>query len=161
MIVLAVDESYQRTGLAVVRDGEEIVRVGDVPLNGWRSRIVKRQKLREALQEWMATYHPEMVIVERVRLFNRGHISLKTIAALSGLVAMICDTVDPLPVYSVDTRQWKRVILGRSNATKTDAVRWAREMTGTKYSHDAADALAMAFVPWARDSRKLLEREEG
>lgn len=118
-IVIGIDQSYTRTGITTLADNSFIDTLSiNYPLN---INTVKRRYLVQNLSEYMyyldnITNNPHdiMVITERIRLFSGGHISQDYIKATSALVATIIDFFYDydIPVYSVDTRAWKRAIVG-------------------------------------------------
>jgi hypothetical protein len=77
----------------------------------------------------------DAVVVERVRTFSGGFISTNAIIGLGELVAAIVDAVpDNIIVYSVDTRSWKKALLGTSKSG-TDKKKATLDKVQTMLSH--------------------------
>lgn len=150
MRVLAVDQSYTNAGFAVVeKDDAGAIRIIDLPVLTFPKKATKQEK-RNLLLPFICNiinlHSCDTLILERVRLFAHGKLSLKTYSTLHALNVAISDGVS-LPCFAIDTRQWKTHVLGNPSATKEDAVLFvSREMGGLIVSHDTADAVCMAYA---------------
>lgn len=121
--IIGIDESYTRTGIAVIVDGE-VTRVFCERFKGCRSNTEKRVRIKRRIQDTVAWVHAEYnisykdikVIIERIRTFSGGHLSTKYLITTGALVATIIDAFASfnLSVYSVDTKSWKNNIVGSS-----------------------------------------------
>lgn len=156
MKVLAVDQSYHRVGFAVAEDGK-LKKCFSYNLSRFKPNTIKRRRLLRVLNSIKAMYAPDRVVIERPRLFSNGFIAIQTVIALGSLVVIVIDAFYPTPVFSIDTRSWKSKILGKSNASKEDAVKYVRKL-GFKVDHDAADAACMALYAFT-DTPKLREEK--
>lgn len=157
MKVLAIDQSYHRVGFALAEDGE-LQKCFSYNLSKFKTNTLKRRKLNYIFCLINVKQNPDRVIIERPRLFSNGFIAIQTVIALGSLVVMAVDAFYPTPVYSVDTRSWKAKILGRSNASKEDAVKYIRSLGFESANHDAADAACMALYAFT-DTAKLREEK--
>lgn len=120
-IVIGIDQSYDRTGISVLKD-KEIISIEY--LSGKKlSRSVFRKQLRGKLFDILLnigynTIQKEKVIIifERIRLKSNGNLSLKYIQATGALCSAVIDIAEEfgVSVYSVDTRAWKSAIVGTS-----------------------------------------------
>ena len=143
--MLGIDQSYTRFGIAIARGG--VLMNAESMAMSFKNKTVKRIAFRAMVEAWTQLYEPDIVVVERVRMFSQSFVSTATIIALGGLVAVAMDAVYPIPVYSVDTRNWKSKVLGTAKASKEDAVVFVKKL-GFDVDHDAADAACMALSPW-------------
>ena len=143
--MLGIDQSYTRFGIAVAADG--VLLNAESMAMSFKNKTVKRIAFRAMVEAWTQLYEPDIVVVERVRMFSQSFVSTATIIALGGLVAVAMDAVYPVPVFSVDTRNWKSKVLGTVKASKEDAVVFVKKL-GFDVDHDAADAACMALSPW-------------
>jgi|SRR5579859_7723453 len=175
-IVLGIDYSYKEVGLAILYKGSvEYVDRINFQLIEAKNNVKLRKKhrraiLRKKVDSLVNAYHVTAIIVERIRLFSRGFVSMPTIIALGELIAAIIDAVpDALPVFSTETRVWKKRIHGNASAQKQDTVKWAQQhMTISlfmqrgerSFTHNEADALALAFFAYHADAPRFLKREE-
>ena len=150
--VIAIDQSYTRCGIASAEDG--ILQCVESATLVFPDKVMKRRYLSSVVKAWVASFEPEVIVVERVRLFSQSFISAATIIALGGLIATIMDAAYPVPVHSVDTRNWKSKVLGTAKASKDDAVEYIKGL-GFEVDHDAADAACMALSAWRGASLKL------
>ena len=131
---IGIDQSYTDTGIAVVCNGE-VVYVGDEKFEGCTSRHEKRLQLVSRLEGIILKLKGKYAIyvnIEAVRLFSgtQPHISTQYIFATCALVGAIVDLCKRhfVPVYWVETRSWKKAVLGRSKPT-------GRTMAGVKDSN--------------------------
>lgn len=71
-----------------------------------------------------------VVIVERIRQFSGGNLSMDYIKSTGALIGCIVDTASEfgVPVYSADTRSWKSQVIGTSvpkaNNYNVDPKKW-------------------------------------
>lgn len=153
MKVLGIDQSYTCSGIACAEDGV----VTECYAHKYVSKT-KRGKRREIRKIVRARRDGlDMVVVERVRLFSGGFISIKSIVGLASLVMTISDAAGKIPVYSADTRAWKSKVLGSAKATKEDAVEFVKTL-GYVVNDDAADAACLALYAFNRQAN--LKRED-
>jgi len=134
-----MDESYTRTGLAVVQEGVVIwlgaLEFGTKPLSKRRKRAFLAEAVRALLTKFPAI---EAIIMERARTHKLFDVAI----ALSELVAAVIDAVpeiDDVPickVYSIDTRHARSATIGKPAAPKRDIVIWVRELILAQPTHD-------------------------
>lgn len=121
-IVIGIDESYTRTGIAVLKHMREPIIMESVDFKGCKNNTEKRREIRRALfsiiEGLLNDYKPEEIkcIIERIRTFSGGHMSTQYLITTGSLVATIIDVFISygIPVYSVDTRSWKGQIIGNT-----------------------------------------------
>lgn len=116
-IVIGIDQSYTRTGITVLED-KKILGMHSVNFDGCKTNTEKREHLKHFIESLFDNYNIDnvMVITERIRLRSQGFLSESYIKSTGALIATIIDifaTYD-IPVYSVDTRNWKSQIVGNS-----------------------------------------------
>ena len=116
-IIIGIDESYKRTGISVVADGE-IKSINSIDFQKIKTNSEKRKILHEKLNELIIKLKPRakeiIIIVERIRLHSAGFLSIDCIKSIGALNAVIVDTAyeQGVSVYSVDTRAWKSKVVG-------------------------------------------------
>lgn len=119
-IVIAIDQSYKRTGLSIIADGVPKV-VKSIDLEKYTSNTERRSyfgmELLEIIKNVKDRADEIIIVFERIRLISQSHISENYIKATSALVARIIDiaSIYKIPVYSVNTKSWKAKIVGTSN----------------------------------------------
>ena len=116
-IVIGMDESYKRTGISVVVDGK-IKSINSVDLQKIKTNTEKRNLIKTKLSALIRKLKPKakqiIIVVERIRLYSAGFLSMDFIKSIGALNAVIIDIAFEfdIPVYSVDTRAWKSKIVG-------------------------------------------------
>lgn len=153
MTVVGIDQSYTRTGVSVARDCK-LVECCSYDMQ-FASKSSKRKFLSTLVRLYVMLYQPDMIVVERVRLFSQRFVSQATVMALATLITTIVDATD-VPVYSVDTRSWKARVIGSAKASKEDTVRYFTRL-GLSVDHDAADSAGIALYPFCKQHK--LRRE--
>lgn len=165
MISLGIDESYKNFGIAVVNSNKEILQVKSFDFHGMKSKTAKRQFIAKLIKHAIKKYKPDIIVVERIRLFSQKFLSANYIKATSALVATIVDNAFPQCVYSVDTRSWKSRICGSSKGTKNGdkqvSVKYIRKTYNLELNDDQADAVCIALYGHLfRKNKKLFQLEE-
>jgi len=167
MLVLGIDQSYKNIGFSVANKGK-LIRCKSYNLKKYKTKTEKRIRVQKILRKHIDHFNPELIIVERVRMFSQGFVNYKAIASMGALVACIVDEAFPLKVYSVDTRSWKSKILGKANTSKENK----KEVKGEKIEakifinnlgfievdDDAADSGCIALYGLLAD--KIIKLEE-
>lgn len=169
LTIVGIDQSYSRVGYSVVtRTG--VKEISSIDLSKMRNPTQKRNCIREMVRILIRNHRPKAIVVERVRTFAGGKISSRTSGMLAAMTAAIVDAAythdfksKPTPVFSVDTRAWKKAMLGNSSASKDDAVQFARALCQTlginvEIDHDAADAFCIARYVWTQSPKLQRER---
>ena len=101
---------------------------------------------------------------KKVRIFAGGYITFNTAGMLASMTAAIVDAAyihnefrKSTPVFSVDTQEWKKVVLGNRKASKDDAVAYVknqfvdaveRRSLAENVNHDSADAYCIGQYLW-------------
>lgn len=134
--VIAIDQSYTRTGLAICVRGQ-VKKATSVKLTNIKSKTMKRaavqDMLNKAISSCLKHFDPSQVcvLVERIRTFTGIQESIETTAkgsnpftgfrpdvlkAHASLIACIVDTAyyRGIKTYSVTTKSWKSSVLGTS-----------------------------------------------
>ena len=132
-LVIGIDQSYTRTGISLAGDGQ-LLRVGYIPFEHSECHSDKRKKVMNKLihiiEKNQCKASQLVVIVERIRQFSSGTLSLDYIKSTGALIGCIVDTAAMynVPVYSADTRSWKSQVVGTSvpkaNKYNVDPKKW-------------------------------------
>ena len=122
--IIAFDQSYSRTGIAVCVNGEVkkaySVDFKKLNLKGQSPKRLYLQEYEEKIiQMCLTRFEPKeiTVIVERVRTFTQSDkLTIQVVKSHSALVGAIADQAckHGIKTYSVDTRAWKSKVLGSS-----------------------------------------------
>lgn len=174
-ISLGIDYSYEEIGFSVSKDNtilhvsclnfKEIEKKKKVKLTKHLKRLMIAAYIKKIYKDYQFT----CVIVEQIRVFSRGFLSLPAIIAFSQLILTIYNAVYPIPVFSVDTRVWKKRMTGSAKTQKAETVDWARQyMTYTlqekrnwkQLTHNEADAIALSLFARHVDAKQFLKEEE-
>ena len=150
MRVLGVDPGLTRCGLGVVDGvpGRALVMVcHDVvrssPDTGIGDRLLG---IEQQIEEWLATYHPDAVAVERV--FSQHNVRTVMGTAQAGAVAIVCAARHGIPVALHTPTEVKAAVTGSGRADKaqvTAMVTRLLRLPDAPRPADAADALALAI----------------
>lgn len=120
--VIAIDQSYKRTGIAICSKGK-VVKALSLDFKGFNSKPQRRKEIRIVLRKLIKTclkkYNNEeiVILVERTRTYTQGNIfNDKVISSFYTIIGTIVDTAYEYGIrtYSVDTRSWKSKVLGTS-----------------------------------------------
>ena len=132
-LVIGVDQSYTRTGISIAGDGQ-LLKVGYIPFEPSECHSEKRKKVKDKLTHIIKANQSKasqmVVIVERIRQFSGGTLSMDYIKSTGALIGCIVDTAAEygVPVYSADTRSWKSQVVGTSvpkaNKYNVDPKKW-------------------------------------
>ena len=132
-LVIGIDQSYTRTGISLAGDGQ-LLRVGYIPFEHSDCHSDKRKKVMNKLihiiEKNQCKASQLVVIVERIRQFSGGNLSIDYIKSTGALIGCIVDAASDygIPVYSVDTRAWKSAVVGTSvpkpNKYNVDPKKW-------------------------------------
>lgn len=118
-MVIGIDQSYNNCGISIFCDGKKKF-IGSIPFSASQSNSEKRyilsNKLKSLLERKQGQYKEAIIIVERIRQFSDGFMSIDYIKSTGALIASIVDIgyIYNIPTYSVDTRAWKCQIVGTS-----------------------------------------------
>lgn len=132
-LVIGIDQSYARTGISIAGDGK-LLKVGYIPFEPSECHSLKRKKVKGILSKIIKNNQSKasqmVIIVERIRQFSGGNLSMDYIKSTGALIGCIVDTASEfgIPVYSADTRSWKSQVVGTSvpkaNKYNVDPKKW-------------------------------------
>ena len=132
-LVIGIDQSYTRTGISIAGDGK-LLKVSHISFEPSECHSEKRYKVTNILTHAIKSNQHKatrlIVIVERIRQFSGGHLSMGYIKSTGALIGAIVDCCRPLgiSVYSVDTRVWKAAVVGtckpKENKYHVDPKKW-------------------------------------
>lgn len=132
-IVIGIDQSYTRTGISIAGDGR-LLKISYIPFEPSECHSEKRKKVKGILTKIIKLNKDKasqmVVVVERIRQFSGGNLSMDYIKSTGALIGCIVDTASEfnVPVYSADTRSWKSQVVGTSvpkaNKYNVDPKKW-------------------------------------
>ena len=150
MRVLGVDPGLTRCGIGVI-DGEigktlalvatDVIKTGTGDDIGARLLALEQQ-----IDQWLASYRPDAVAVERV--FSQHNVRTAMGTAQAGAVAIVCAARRGLPVALHTPSEVKAAVTGSGRADKAQVTRMVARllaMTDPPRPADCADALALAI----------------
>src|SRR5258708_31093503 len=150
MRVLGVDPGLTRCGLGVVEGGPGITLrlIGTTVVSTPAGAEIGSRLLaiEEQVNEWIRTYRPDAVAVERV--FSQHNVRTVMGTAQAGAVAIVCAARHGLPVALHTPSEVKAAVTGSGRADKaqvTHMVTRLLRMPDPPRPADAADALALAI----------------
>lgn len=153
MLVLGIDQSYKKTGIALVSGSNilnaKVVKVRSIAFKKseveGKSNTSKRKYISDFVKHCITKYEPDLVVCERIRTFSKGFISTNYIKSTGALIATILDAIYPQKLYSADTRSWKAKIIGSSKGNKEVSSKYILQRFGLRLNDDAADAVCIAL----------------
>lgn len=163
--MIGIDQSYTRTGISIAGDGQ-LLKVGYIPFEPSECHSEKRKKVKGKLSQIINLNQSKasqmVIIVERIRQFSGGTLSMDYIKSTGALIGCIVDTASEygIPVYSADTRSWKSQVVGTSvpkaNNFNVDPKKWPtiEYLIKRRTDVDEQDLL----VPVGKRSRKFAKR---
>lgn len=132
-LVIGIDQSYTRTGISIAGDNK-LLKVSHISFEPSECHSQKRKKVKDKLTQIIKLNQSKasqlVIIVERIRQFSGGTLSMDYIKSTGALIGCIVDTAAEygVPVYSVDTRAWKSAVVGtsvpRANSYNVDPKKW-------------------------------------
>lgn len=150
MRILGVDPGLTRCGLGVVEAGPGIqvamLSVGVARTSPGRDVSVRVHAVSEVVREWLDTWTPDAVAMERV-FSQRNLQTVMGVAHISGAVMYLAGNRD-VPVTLYTPTEVKSAISGFGGAAKPQVQEMVRRVLGlaeTPRPADAADALAIAI----------------
>lgn len=120
--VIALDQSYARTGIAIAVDGK-LKKIKSIDFKRVHNKTNKRNLLRETLRNAINSCLKKFdaseinVIFERIRTFTQSDImNVEYLKQTGALCSAIIDTASEFGIdcWSADTRAWKASVLGTS-----------------------------------------------
>jgi len=164
MRVLGIDPGLTRCGLGVV-DGTpgrppRLVGVDVVRTPAELDLARRLLRIEEAVNEWVTSYRPEVVAVERV--FAQHNVQTVMGTAQAAGVAMLVAARKGIPVVLHTPSEVKAAITGSGRAPKDQVGAMVTRILGLEAPPkpaDAADALALAICHvWRGGTSARLER---
>jgi len=150
MRVLGVDPGLTRCGLGVVdgAPGRQLAMVStDVVRTAPHDDIgLRLLAIEQRIEEWLTTYRPDAVAVERV--FSQHNVRTVMGTAQAGAVAIVCAARRGIPVALHTPSEVKAAVSGSGRADKaqvTAMVVRLLQLADPPRPADAADALALAI----------------
>ena len=153
MISCGIDYSTANIGVSIVEKRDrswDLHFATTISLGHIESHSIKRIYACDVIGPILREFNPELVLMERIRLFKSSFISFDAIVRLSAIFAAIVD-LRVAPVYSADTNSIRKNVLGRAKATKEDVVDWVNKKWDLDLSdkkHDLADSIVIAEAPF-------------
>lgn len=148
-LVIGIDQSYTRTGISLAGDGR-LLKVSCICFEPTEGHSQKRKKVRHILKHIIKTNRCKatemVVVVERIRQFSGGVLSMDYIKSTGALIGCIVDTAEDygVNVYSADTRSWKSKVVGTSvskaNNFYVDPKKWPTIEYLLKHRADVCEA---------------------
>ena len=120
--VIGLDQSYARTGIAIVVDGK-IKTIKSIDFKTVHTKTNKRNLLRKTLKNAIVTCLKKFnaneinVIFERIRTYTQSDVlNAEYLKQTGALCSVIIDTASEFGIesWSADTRAWKSAVLGTS-----------------------------------------------
>lgn len=173
-VTLGIDYSYEETGFAVSHDNEVIVisclnfKSIEKKIHRKLTKKEKRSLIVQKARRYIEAYDVTCIVCEQIRLFSRGFISITAIIAFARIIGSLIDTCI-IPIYSVDTRVWKKRIHGSAKAQKSDTIAWAKKLltieiqekrAWKQLTDNEADATALSLFAYHPEASKFLKEEE-
>lgn len=141
-LVIGLDQSYTDTGLCIAIDGKPKY-AESISFKGLKAKPDKRRavinRLERVVSKFSGKYQIE-IVVEAIRLFSgsQPHISTAYIYSTCALIGAIVDFAyqKGIPVYWVETRSWKKFVLGSSKPSgrKLDGVKDKKKVDSVLYA---------------------------
>ena len=161
MLVLGVDPGLTRCGLGIVDGTPGRARLIEAGVIRTPSDMETAQRLlviEEGLEQWISTYNPEVVAVERV--FAQHNLMTVVGTAQAAGVAMLVAARHGLPVHQHTPSEVKASITGSGRADKNQVghmVSRILQLDSPPKPADAADAVALAIChSWRGVSQQRL-----
>lgn len=127
IFVLGIDESYANTGVSITYGnpfyGYETIDCISIDDNSTKDKNEYRMLLLDEICTLLDKHKDKsngtieyITVVERIRQFSRGFISIDYIKSMGALIAYIIEASSQyiMPTFSVDTRCWKSTVVGNS-----------------------------------------------
>ncbi|MGI8530179.1 MAG: crossover junction endodeoxyribonuclease RuvC [Geodermatophilaceae bacterium] len=162
--VLGVDPGLTRCGFGIVegRAGRALTEVGHGVIRSAATEDVgtRLAALAAGLDRAIATYHPDVVAVERV--FSQHNVRTVMGTAQAAGVAILVATMAGLPVALHTPSEVKAAVTGSGRADKPQVTTMVTRLLGLAAPPspaDAADALALAICHiWRGGAQARLDR---
>lgn len=156
--VLGIDTALRKSGLAVLEEQRQSVRVLDVAVvrcpPAWPvTRCL--QALVTAIEERIERFHPTVMVVEGIFFCRNARTAIRLGEARGAVLS--CAVRAGIPVYEYEPRRVKKAIVGWGQADKTQVNRMisARLNLAEPPEEDAADAMAIALCHLQRSGSDI------
>ena len=144
MILLAIDTSSFRVALARFNDG---VLEGTITIDANKKEPLDSRvyQLFKGLKDFIDNFKPDMVAIERAVYFQNFN-SSKAILEVIAMCKLVCNEKS-IPYTMVHNTSWKRVAVGKGNATKDEI----KEILSKRYpmlascTQDEVDAVGIGL----------------
>jgi hypothetical protein len=147
--IIAIDQSYTCTGLAVMLE-ERFIDWCSLSFGKGLSRSKKREKLTLWLNSYIIGGVATLIVLEQSWTLPGTSISIPIID-LARDQKVDCKSINP--------RSWKKKLLGDANAPKSASIKFASELIGRDLADDnIADAVCIAHAAYCYPG--MLKRPE-
>ena len=120
------------------------IKAFSIDLSNIKSHKARRYEIKSRLCfDFSCENNPDFIVVESVRLFHHNFINLDAIKRLGGIIYLIVDFYN-CPVYQIDTRSWKKIILGSSKVEKDYSTIYIKGKYDIIGNNDLADSVCLA-----------------
>ena len=179
IICVGIDQSYEDTGITINYDNGKKIKAYHIKFDKktYKSKTEIRKKLSKEVSDAIIKYknkHNIVIVVERIRQFSGGFLSMNYIKSIAGLITSIVDVAyeNNVEVFSVDTRNWKKQIIGTTkpmknkekiNPKKYPTILWCinngykdfiYDKNTNKYNDNIADSIAISFSYFNNNCKK-------
>ncbi|CAB4670201.1 MAG: crossover junction endodeoxyribonuclease RuvC [Actinobacteria bacterium] len=157
MRVLGVDPGLTRCGVGVI-EGEvgssmRLVGVGVIQTSSELALAERLLQLESELQQWVATYKPDVIAVERV--FSQHNVRTVMGTAQAAGIALLVAAKSEIPVVMHTPSEVKAAVTGSGRANKAQVAEMVRRLLALETIPkpvDSTDALALAICHLWRGS---------
>ena len=165
---MGIDPGLTRCGLSIADGGHGRrvvpIAVGVVRTPADADLTDRLLRLSNAVEEWLDTYDPDVVAIERV--FERGNVSTVMQTAHAVGVLVLAAAKRGLDVHMYTPSEVKKALTGNGRADKKQMTTMVTRILGLSEAPkpaDAADALALAIchcwrAPVLRRQAEVMER---
>ena len=122
-----------------------MIAYGTEKFEGCRTLRAKYRRYVKTVQALLELYTPDAIVIEGVRIWHGNAINIWSIIILSGFYSLTL-AISNSDVYTLDTNEWKSVMLDNSIANKQADVDRVHELGFPLVEDDnIADAILMAL----------------
>lgn len=146
-LILGIDPGTRVTGWGIIKASpshNELIAYGTVPLKS-KNLSERLQELSAGLSQVVATYQPEVAVVEKIFLGKNVDSAFK-LGHARGVCLMVA-AQNKMPVFEYAARKVKQALTGSGSAKKeqVQTLALAELKVQQKVALDASDALALAL----------------
>ncbi|MCI0515498.1 crossover junction endodeoxyribonuclease RuvC [candidate division KSB1 bacterium] len=149
MKILGVDPGSLFTGFGIIKTARanfEYITSGVIAPNSREELADRLKQIYDGIQQVIADHQPEIVVIESV-FYAQNVQSLLKLGQARGVV-LLAAANRHLPLIEYSPREVKQSVTGNGAASKVQVHRSIVQMlnlTGQTFTHDEADALAIAI----------------